>query len=196
MQYSATVGGKPTTGYTPAEAQAIAALPAAAPVIIPPLVTSDGFGGLTFQFGHTITTAIGNISIADQDAAPTKPADKAVSFSTYGVVIPISMGDRRMSGNVIQSSAIQSIMLGQYDYFVDYQIPVTTTDALLGGIQPDNNTNTDDTLQTETERKSTTTRIFQNNDNTSDNWVDVEDINDISFMNPSNLTRQFVLNNS
>lgn len=181
-------------GYTPDEARAILALPAVAPKIIPPIVSGDGFGGLSFKFGHVITTTIGTVSIADQVAAPDKPADTAVSFSTYGVVIPISLGQRRMTGNVLESTAIMSVMVGSYDYTVDYQIPITTTDALQGGIAPDSSV-TDDTLQIELGRSTTTTRIFQNNDPTSDNWVDVDDIDNIQFQNPSGLIRDFTLNN-
>lgn len=181
-------------GYTPAEARAALTLAAVAPIIIPPLVTGDVFGALHFTFGHKITTAIGNApTIADQAAAPAKPADKAVSFSTYGVVIPISSGQRRQGGNVLESTPIQSVMKGTYDYFVEYQIPITTTDTIFGGLHPDKNANTNDGLQNETQRKTTPRRVFQNGDPLSPNWVDVLDINNISFKNPSNLVRNFVL---
>ncbi len=165
--------------YTPAEARAALALPAVDPIIIPPLVSSDVFGGLTFRFGHKITTVIGSVpTIADQQASPIKPADKAQSFSTYGVVIPISSGRRRMSGNVIESTPIKSQMLGTYDYYTTYQIPITVTDEIQGGISPDSRYG-DDTTQSELIRKTHTVRVFQNNDDTSPNWVDVEVIDDI-----------------
>lgn len=172
--------------YSPDAARAALTLPAVAPVIIPALVNANGFGGLTFQFGHIISTDIGTVDIADQDAAPTKPADKAVSFSTYGVVIPISLGKRRMSGNVIESTNIVSVMLGSYDYFVEYQIPITTTDELQGEIHPDSNQDNDDFLHAETDRDTVTTRVFQNDDPDSPNWVDVENPKAIDFKNPVN----------
>jgi hypothetical protein len=182
-------------GYTPAEARAALALPAVAPVIIPPLVTNDGFGGLHFEFGHVITTTIGTVNIADQAAAPSKPADKVVSFSTYGVVIPISLGRRRMGGNVLESTNITSVMKGTYDYYVTYQIPITVTDAIQGGISPDSSVSNNDTTQSELRRTTHTERVYQNNDPTSPNWVDVEVIDDIQFKNPSSLIRDFHLNN-
>lgn len=190
-------GGGGPQSYTPDQAKAILSLPAAAPIIIPPLVTSDGFGGLHFEFGHVITQTVGNVpDIAAQDASPTKPADKAVSFSTYGVVIPISLGDRALGGNVVEGAPIQSVMVGTYDYFVDYQVPITTTDTLQGGISPapapDSTSNTSDYLQTEQNAQTTTTRIYQNNDPTSDNWVDVEDTTSAEFKNDSGLVRKFI----
>jgi hypothetical protein len=188
-------GSAPRTNYTPDEARAALSLPAVAPKIIPPLVTNDAFGGLHFEFGHKITTEIGTVNIADQAAAPTKPADKAVSFSTYGVVIPISIGRRRIGGNIVESSTIQTVMLGTYDYFVEYQIPITTTDAIQGGIAPDSTVSANDTLQLEQTRTTHTVRVYQNNDNTSPNWVDVEVIDGIQFKNPDGLVRDFTLNN-
>ena len=180
-------------GMTPEQARAALTLPAVAPVVIPPLVTSDGFGGLRFAFGHKITTAINNPpTIADQQASPLKPADKAVSFSTYGVVIPISGGRRRLSGNVIESSPIQSVMLGTYDYTVDYEVPITTTDSRLGSLtyapSQENNPALD---LTETKNTTTTDRVFQNNDPTSSNWVDVQRYQTITLIDANGISRTY-----
>lgn len=180
-------------GYTPDEARAILAAAAADPVIIPPTVNRSLFGGLIFAFGHTITTTVGSVSIADQDAEPTKPADKATSFSTYGVVIPISKGHRRMGGNVIEATAIMTEMVGQYDYYTDYQIPITQTDELLGGIAPDNGSSlswdwSEQNNNTETER------VFQNMDDTSDNYVDVLRYRNITLIDGNGISHTFRFN--
>lgn len=182
--------------YTPEEAKAFLSLPAAAPLIIPQVWSRTPFNGYSYAFGHKITTTIGDVpDIAAQEAAPTKPADKAQSFSTYGVVIPISLGKRRMGGNVVQSTAITSVMIGTYDYEVTYQVPITTTDDTFGKntVIPGPDSDMSDELfdLTETDNTTTTERIFQDNDDTSDNWVDVERYHTITLTDAGGHTRTF-----
>lgn len=181
--------------YSPDAARAALTLPTVAPVIVNPLVSSTEFGGLNFRFGHKITTVVGTVpTIADLEASPLKPPDKATSFSTYGVTIPISSGDRRMPGNVVSSSEIQSEMKGTYDYYVTYQVPTTTTDEAYGSLtlSPDTDQNPALGLDiTETSKTTDTTRVFQNNDDTSDNWVDVERYHTITLINDQGIARTY-----
>lgn len=182
--------------FTPADAKARLALPAGAPIIMSGLVegdTSFSHPYVTSYPGHKITTTTGTVNIADQDAEPTKPADKAVSFSTYGVVIPISIGQRRIGGNVLESSPILSRMDGTYDYYTEYQIPVTTTDETLNNAMTfawdDSNPMGLDLSEISATKE--TNRVFQNNDTTSDNWVDVETYRTITLVDSKGVARTY-----
>lgn len=181
---------KPASGYTPDSAKAALVNLQSDPIIIPPTLNRGLFGGLIYTLGHKITTTVGDINIADQEAEPTKPADKNESFSTYGVVIPRSMGRRRLGGNVIECSTITSAMVGAYDYYVDYQIPITQTDELQGGIHPDNGSSLDWDWG-ESNSQTQTVRIFQDNDDTSDNWVDVERYSNITLVDGNGVSHTF-----
>lgn len=200
---NSTIAGSSGGGpISPDEARAKLAGPVAAPVTIWPKIVGDtGYNphyGL--QLGHKFTQTLGDMpTIADQQAEPTKPPDKALSFSTYGVVIPISLGVRRMGGNVVMSTDVTSIIEGTYYYETTYQIPITTTDTEYGSWSAGDypaNTELYATVQDEFNRMDTITRIFQNNDPTSDNWVDVATPSTSKFRGNTGIVQTFNFNDS
>jgi hypothetical protein len=116
--------------YTPAEAQAMIANLVANPI---PAVNGTKsfetdlgiFGGLKAHYTQGRSGYhVEDTRIEDQSGKPTKPATRYFSGSTVGQVIPISMGKRRLVGNVISASAIVPNMLGTKTYTVEYEIPI------------------------------------------------------------------------
>ena len=192
MGVSQVSGGLPT--YSADTAAAIVAGLASAPVVTPVKMT----GWQSFNWGYTVSTTVGAVSIAQQAAEPTKPADQVTSFATYGVVIPVSMGKRKMAGNVVYASDITSMLEGMYNYYIDYQIPVTTTTTFQGSAALDTSsinapTFNDDLFGAfdETDSDTETTRVYQNNDDTSANYVDVERYKFITLTNSEGNSQTF-----
>lgn len=68
---------------------------------------------------------IGDVRIEDQqEQKPENPGIRKVTASTYGKTIPVSLGRRRLAGNVIQSSAMVPKLEGTFEYEIEYQIPI------------------------------------------------------------------------
>ena len=87
----------------------------------------DGSTGLMQGWGLPYTLPgyqLGQVNIAAQEQAPGNPGIRKAAFSTYGVAIPISIGRRAITGNVIDATDIVPVMVGTYDYWVEYQIPI------------------------------------------------------------------------
>jgi len=66
----------------------------------------------------------GSVDIAPQEQRPETPESRKVSVSTYGITIPLSMGARRINGNIIEATKIKPVLEGTYEYDVTYQIPI------------------------------------------------------------------------
>lgn len=69
-------------------------------------------------------TERGEVNIAEQEQAPDNPGIRTQKFSTHGVSIPVSIGHRPVTGNIIDASEIVPRLEGTYDYWVEYQIPL------------------------------------------------------------------------
>jgi hypothetical protein len=69
-------------------------------------------------------TRLGNVNIAAQEQRPDNPGIRRQAFSTHGASIPVSIGRRPVVGNVVDCSDITPRLVGQYDYYVDYQVPI------------------------------------------------------------------------
>jgi hypothetical protein len=66
----------------------------------------------------------GDVRIEDQEAEPTNPGIREVTASTYGQTIPVSLGRRRLPGNIVQSTQMVPRLVGGRDYEITYQIPI------------------------------------------------------------------------
>jgi len=67
---------------------------------------------------------IEGVRIEDQDEKPTAPEVRNFSTSSYNKMIPISLGRRRLGGNIIQCTAIVPRLVGTHEYTITYEIPV------------------------------------------------------------------------
>lgn len=59
----------------------------------------------------------------EQKPPPKSPGAKHYTTGAFGRVIPISLGQRRLEGTVIQSSALVPRLVGNREYEVTYEIP-------------------------------------------------------------------------
>lgn len=113
--------------YSPEEAQAAVAALVANP--IPATARQTRISGGAFnswdirfiagQAGHHYE----DVRIDDQEAEPSNPGIREVTASTYGQTIPVSLGRRRLPGNVLQSSQMIPRLVGGRDYEITYKIP-------------------------------------------------------------------------
>lgn len=84
-------------------------------------VTTLGGWGLPYTLpGYQL----GEVNIAQQEQAPDNPGIRKAAFSTYGVPIPVSIGRRAVTGNVIDATDFIPAIIGSYDYWVEYQVPI------------------------------------------------------------------------
>jgi hypothetical protein len=65
-----------------------------------------------------------DVRIEDQEAEPNNPGIREVTASTYGQTIPVSLGRRRLPGNIIQSTQMVPRLVGGFDYEITYRVPV------------------------------------------------------------------------
>lgn len=105
--------------------------PAAAQAALAKLQSNPILGVLGFNQNAFIVQGVsvagyhvGDVRIEDQTAAPDNPGIRKATSSAYGNVIPLSLGKRRVSGNVIQSTAIVPVLEGTRSYPVTYYIPL------------------------------------------------------------------------
>lgn len=106
--------GKP---MSPAEAQAAIANAVANPIAPVPWTKQ----GPRYRNGYHIE----DVRIEDQqEQKPENPGRRYVTASTWGRTIPISMGRRRLEGNILQSSALVPKLEGTTEYEVVYEIPI------------------------------------------------------------------------
>lgn len=102
---------------TPAQAQAAVANALANPIAPVPFTIQ----GPRYRNGYHIE----DVRIEDQqEQKPENPGRRYVSASTWGRTIPISMGKRRLEGNLLQSSALVPKLEGTTEYYIDYKIPI------------------------------------------------------------------------
>lgn len=174
--------------YTPEEAQAAITYAYENPVIAKiTSANSDGFGGL--RIGWQDGRSIGNVRIEDQTEKPTNPGIRGEAVSTYGKIIPISMGKRRLAGNIIQSSDMVPKLIGTYEYDVEYQVPIYEDPFITGWVLEG------DFEHDETERVTHTVRVTNPNDPAQ--FVDVEVVDDVTFKNPrTGVTNRYLFDNS
>lgn len=119
-----------TRGYNPTEARAVLARLQAIPAPDPLNYTPSGlFGMQRWISGSLPPVALGktygNVRIKDQPEQPDNPGIREVSVSTYGNTIPVSLGRRRVSGNIVQSTNIIPRLPPPRKYFEFYEVPVT-----------------------------------------------------------------------
>lgn len=86
-----------------------------------------GYGVYWRQYG----AAVGNVNIQGSPQMPENPGVKTYAVSTYGLPIPISAGRRRLSGNIIAGGKIVPKLVGGYDEYVEYEVPVTNEPPVL-----------------------------------------------------------------
>lgn len=67
---------------------------------------------------------LGKVDIAAQEQRPENPGIREVAFSTYGINIPVSIGKRAVTGNIIDATPPTPEIVGAYEYWVEYKIPV------------------------------------------------------------------------
>lgn len=115
--------------YTPAEAQAAIARLVANPI---PVTNASVKGATGFR---NVVSGVERIPgkpgyhvedprVDDQSAEPNSPGRREVTASTYGKVIPISFGIRRLEGNIIQASDLIPRLVGNQTKYIEYQIPM------------------------------------------------------------------------
>lgn len=115
-----------TGPMTPAEAQAAIAQAVANPIAPVPFTLQ----GPRYRNGYHIE----DVRIEDQqEQKPDNPGRRYVSASTWGRTIPISMGKRRLEGNILQSTALIPRLVGTTEYTVTYEIPVYEDPPLKPG---------------------------------------------------------------
>jgi hypothetical protein len=89
----------------------------------------DPWGGSFPTIWQKKDYAVGDVNIQKQDTAPENPGVQTVAFSTYGITIPISMGRRRLVGNVIDALDLVPRLIGNRDYYIDYEVPITESNV-------------------------------------------------------------------
>lgn len=91
-----------------------------------------GVGRLTHGPGYRL----GDIDLPNQPQMPENPGIREQAFSTHGISIPISIGARAITGNVIDSGGVNPRLIGYREYYVEYKIPVYTHWGSGGGGGP------------------------------------------------------------
>lgn len=69
----------------------------------------------------------GEVDIAQQEQKPENPGIRTVAFSTHGTPIPLSIGRRAITGNIVDASDIVPLYEGEYKYTIEYKIPIYTS---------------------------------------------------------------------
>lgn len=117
--------------FTPAEAQAMLARLVANPIpVTNRTMTQDSYYSPTMGYQRVNFVPgkpgyhIEDPRIEDQSAKPEKPETRFVTASTYGRVIPISLGRRRLEGNLIQASNLTPKLVGTTTKTIEYEIPI------------------------------------------------------------------------
>lgn len=109
--------------YTPEQAAAALAHAHANP--LPSVVSLQRTGWYSHKVSRARGFVLGDIpNIAEQEGKPANPGIREASVSTYGGTIPISIGRRRLGGNVIEASTLVPRLIGTRTYTVDYEIPI------------------------------------------------------------------------
>jgi hypothetical protein len=110
--------------YSPAEAQAMLAQAIANPVPSVAGGIHGVLGGIQAIKKPFMGYKVEDPRIEDQQAAPTRPETRFATSSAYGRVIPISLGRRRVEGNIIASSPLAPSLVGTRTYTVLYDVPI------------------------------------------------------------------------
>jgi uncharacterized phage protein (TIGR02218 family) len=117
--------------YTPAEAQAMLARLVANPIpVTNATMTLDSYFSPTMGYQRVNFVPgkpgyhVEDPRVEDQQAKPEKPEVRFASASTYGRVIPISLGRRRLEGNLIQSSNLVPRLVGTTTMTIEYEVPI------------------------------------------------------------------------
>lgn len=105
--------------FSPEEAEAAIALAEANPIPPRPFMNGWQAPSLNKSGFH-----IEGVHIDSQKEKPEAPEVRQYSTSSYDRTIAISLGRRRLGGNVIQCSALVPRLVGTREYFVEYQIPI------------------------------------------------------------------------
>jgi len=104
---------------TPEEAEAAIALAEKNPIAPRPFMDGWQSPALNKPGFH-----IESVRIDDQKEKPEAPEVRFFATSSYSKVITISLGRRRLAGNVIQCTAIVPRLVGTREYEIPYEIPV------------------------------------------------------------------------
>jgi hypothetical protein len=67
---------------------------------------------------------LGDVEIAEQEQRPENPGPREFSASTWGQNIPVSIGNVRVATVVLEAAKIEPTIEGEYDYFVEYKVPI------------------------------------------------------------------------
>lgn len=116
--------------YSPEEAQAMLAKLVANPIPARNGSWQGGYDGPGFRayswklLGQQPGYRVEDPRIDEQTAKPEKPETRYVSASTYGKTIPISMGKRRLEGNLILCTALVPKLVGNRDFTIEYEVPI------------------------------------------------------------------------
>lgn len=104
---------------TPEEAEAALAYAEANPVAPKPFMHGWENPRLNKPGFH-----IEGVRVEDQKEKPTAPEVRVYSTSSYNKIIAISLGRRRLVGNVIQTTSIVPRLVGTKEYYITYEVPV------------------------------------------------------------------------
>lgn len=111
---------------SPAEAQAAIANALANPIAPVPF----SIQGPRYRNGYHI----GDVRIEDQqEQKPENPGRRYASASTWGRTIPVSMGKRRLEGNLLSSTPLVPKLEGTVEYEITYEIPIYEDPPLKPG---------------------------------------------------------------
>lgn len=133
--------------YSPEQAQAMIANAIANPIPAYNGTVQLHIGKNPGGFGARPGYHIEDPQVADQGQPPERPETRYFTNNSYGKVIPISMGRRRVTGTIIQCSDLKPSLVGNRTYSVYYPIPIyedPPANPTLGySISPENHTRDD-----------------------------------------------------
>jgi|SRR5215217_634085 len=81
-------------------------------------VSVDPLEALLNKFEPTITRKV------VEQQTPANPGIRLVSVSTYGITVPVSIGRRVVTGNIVDAEPITPRLEGAYEYEVAERVPV------------------------------------------------------------------------
>lgn len=172
--------GDHNKAYSPEEAKAILAR-----AIENPIEAYISVHFTSYMQGLSFTShgnqRIEDPGVKDQTAKPDNPGIREATASTYGKYIPVSVGQRRLPGNVIHSTNIEPRLIGNRTYEVTYKVPIFEDyQAAMEIVWPEHDTDIDlyGNL-TESSRSVSTKRIENPED--SNQYVDVEVVDRITL---------------
>lgn len=67
---------------------------------------------------------------AERAQSPENPGIRIEAFSTYGVAIPLSIGQRRISGNVIDATPLTPRLEGERYYTTKVRVPIIPVEEI------------------------------------------------------------------